>query len=101
MEQLGPIACEFSAFVRREDGSPAEFSFAISHPRDSGEGDSVCSVFCPFLRTKPYQIYGVDHEQALQLSRRFIEINLECRNLALVDAQGQPLELPPVPTVGS
>lgn len=94
MEQLEPISYRFSAFVRSEDGSLTEFSLAISSPRDSGEGDSVCTVFCPFLRAKPVQIYGIDHEQALQLARRYIEINLECDNLTLVDSDGNSVGLP-------
>ena len=66
-------------------------------PEDSGEGDSVCQLACPFLPAKPFSIFGVDHEQALELSRRFVEASLEHMNACLVDADGKPLSLPPVP----
>lgn len=96
MEQLDSIAYEFSAFVRGEAEALTEFSFVISKPRDSGEGDSVCAIACPFLRAEPFQIYGGDDDQALELSLRFIEVNLEHRNLKLVNERGQPVELPPL-----
>ena len=36
-------------------------------------------------------------ETALDLSRRFVEIGLEYRNLTLVDTEGRAVDLPPVP----
>ena len=97
MEQLKSVVYRVSAFVRREDGLREEFSMEISAPEDSGEGDSVCQLSCPFLRAKPFSIFGVDHQQALDLSRRFVEANFEHMNACLVDAGGKPVQLPPVP----
>lgn len=87
----------FSAFARSKDGTTDVLSVAISAPADSGEGDSVCLLCCPLLGAKPISIYGVDHEQALELSRRFVEASLEYMDATLVDAEGRPIELPPVP----
>ena len=100
MEQLKSVVYRFSAFVRREDGSRVEFSMEIFAPEDSGEADSVCQLSCPFLRAKPFSIFGVDHQQALDLSRRFVESNFEQMNACLVDADGKPVQLPPVPKAG-
>jgi len=97
MEQLNSVIYRFSALARGEDGSRKEFSVEISVPEDSGEGDSVCQLSCPFLRAEPFSIYGVDHEQALELSRRFVEASLEHMNVRLVDADGRTVRLPPVP----
>jgi len=98
MERLRPIIYRVSAFARREDGTVQPFLAEVSAPEDTGKGDSVCSVSCPYLRAKPFSIYGIDDKQAIELSRRFIESNLEHMNVCLVDADGSPVELPPVPT---
>ena len=97
MEQLAPPIFAFSAFVRGKDGSLNDFNVDIFNPRDSGLGDSVCTVSCPLLRTKPVEIYGVDHEQAFQLAHRYIEINLDAGALALVDREGVPVTFPKCP----
>ena len=97
MEQLKSVVYRFSAFVRREEGSREEFSVEICAPEFSEFGDSVCRLLCHFLREKPFWIYGVDHDQALELSRRFVEANFEHMNACLVDADGEPVQLPPVP----
>lgn len=94
---LEPNAFEFSAFVRREDGSLAAFSAALSEARDSGEDEAVCSVACPYLRAQPFEIYAVDRDQALELAHSFIETSLKDRNLILVDQAGRPIEVPPLP----
>ena len=89
----------FSAFVRRKDGTVQPFHVEISAPKDSGKGDSVCSVSCAFLRAKPFSIFGVDHSQAAELSRRFVEANLEHLSARLLDVDGRPVELPPVSAI--
>jgi hypothetical protein len=99
MQQLKPVIYRVSAFARSGDGAVQPFLVEISAPEDTGEGDSVCSVSCPYLRAKPFSIFGVDHRQALELSRRFIVSNLDHMNVCLADADGNPVELPPVPTV--
>lgn len=82
-----------------EDGEQAALTVAIAAPEESGLGDSICRGYCSFLDATPFTIYGVDHQQALELSRRFIESNLEHMNAYLVDAEGRRVELPPVPPV--
>lgn len=94
MEQLKPVVYRFSAFACLEDGSREEASIEIFAPEDSGEGDSVCALSCLFLRTRPFSIYGVDDQQALDLSRRFVEASLEHMNARLVDVDGKPIALP-------
>jgi hypothetical protein len=85
-----------SAFVREEDGKVLPFLVEVSAPQDSGKGDSFCTVSCPFLRAKPFSIFGVDHAQAVERSRRFVELNLEHMNVDLIDANGDSIELPPM-----
>ena len=97
MEQLDQPVYRFDGFARRENGTIEPISIAIFAPKDSGKGDSVCLLCCPFLRAKPFSIHGVDHDQALELSRRYIEWDLGYMNACLVDADGEPVELPPVP----
>ena len=100
MEQLKSVVYRFSGRVRLEDGSLEALSMEIFAPEDSGEGDSVCQLVCPFLRAKPFSIYGVDHAQALELSCHFVETSLKYMNATLVDADGKTIELPPVPAAG-
>lgn len=97
MEQLEHIVYRFKGFARNKDGGLVELSVAISAPADSGKGDSVCLLSFPLLREKPFSIYGVDHDQALELSRRFVEIGLENQILTLVNTGGRAVDLPPVP----
>ncbi|MDP6428602.1 MAG: hypothetical protein QGH73_00745 [Rhodospirillales bacterium] len=99
MEQLESIIYRFSAFACNEDGIRDDFSVAVSAPEFSGEGDSFCLMSCPFLRAKPFTIYGVDHEQALELSLRFVEISLGHMNAHLVDGDGNDVQLPPPPAL--
>jgi hypothetical protein len=101
MEQLDSPAYQFSAFANDADGRRTEFYVAISAPESRPKGDSFCRVACPFFRKKPFTIYGVDHEQAIELSRRFVELTLEHMNAQLVDAGGNVVELPPVPRAGA
>ena len=98
MEQLGPIIYRVAAFARSEDGTVQPFVAEVSAPEDSGKGDSVCAVSCPYLRAKPFSIYGVDHSQAVELSRWFIERSLADMSVGLVDSEGEPTALPPLPT---
>lgn len=100
MEQLDAAIYRFACFVRSKDGIRHPLTVAISAPAESGEDDSVCLLSCPFLRTKPFSIYGVDHNQALELSIRFVETSLEHMNATLVDADGNAIELPAAPTEG-
>ena len=97
MEKLKNIVYRFEGFARSEDGGLSELSVAISAPEDSGKGDSVCLLYCSYIDATALSIYGVDHDQALELSRRFVEASLEHMNVTLVDAEDKPIDLPPVP----
>lgn len=95
MEPLNDIILDFSAFVKREDGSVVPFHLNVCAPQDREEGDSSCRVDCAFLREKPFQIFGVDGEQACELSIDFIRQMLEGQ-VELVDADGKPIDLPEI-----
>ena len=97
MEQLKSVIYRYSGLVRLADGVVEELALEVSAPEPSGKGDSVCRLSCPFVAEKTLSIYGVDDEQALELSRRFVEASLEHMNACLVDADGNPVSLPPVP----
>lgn len=97
MEPLEPTSYRFSAFARREDGTLTEVSVAIACPRVDTDGIAGCKVFIPFLRAKPFEIFGIDDEQALELSHRFILSMTEAQDFELVDGDGVPVALPPLP----
>ena len=96
MEQLKSIGYSFSGWVREEGDSLQKLDIAISDPEPSGKGDSVCQLLCPFFRATPYSIYGVEHDQALELSRQFVETRLRYRNAGVTDDGGNEIFLPPV-----
>jgi len=97
MEQLEKPVYRFNGFVREENGDIEPISVDIFAPKDSGKDDSVCLLSCPYLRTKPFLICGVDHAQALELARQYVLWCLEYGNADLVDADGAAVDLPPVP----
>jgi len=58
-------------------------------------GHCSCEVQCPYLRQKPFLIFGVDPFQAANLSIEFIQMLLKDR-ADLFDFGGAPLTLPPI-----
>jgi len=97
MEQLKPIIYEFSAHACGEGGSPEPFYMAIRAPEDVSEMLAACQVICPMVRAKPLTIHGVDGDQAIELSRHFVEFWLSLGGVRLVDAEGRTVQLPPTP----
>lgn len=96
MEPLDSISYRFSAFARREDGTLTAFDVAIACPRVDSDGISGCKVYIPFLRAKPFEIFGIDDDQALELSHRFILSMTEAQDFEVVDEDGVPVALPPL-----
>lgn len=72
---------------------------AISAPEAIDEMLAACHLICPFVRPRALTIHGVDGNQALELSRRFVENWLREDGVRLVDAEGRTVPLPPVPKV--
>ena len=69
---------EFDATAEMQDGSQVPFWLRVSEPElDEGHG-YFCVVECPFLRDEPFKIFGVDEEQACELSISFINQNPKC-----------------------
>lgn len=93
MDELNKIILKFEAFAKRGDGSVVPFSLDVWSPVDRTQGDSSCRVDCAFLREKPFQIFGVDGEQACELAIDFIRLSLIDR-AELIDANGHPISLP-------
>jgi len=94
MEQLKPIVYEFSAYTCSEGGSPEAFYMAIRAPRILEETLACCELILP-LRARPVIIHGVDGDSALELARHFVACWLD--GVRLVDGDGHPVDLPPVP----
>lgn len=95
MEQLNQTILEFGAFAKGGDEGVAPFVLKVSYPEyDEGRG-FFCRVICPYLREKPYLIFGVDEAQACELSIDFIRQMLRGQ-AELVDSDGAPIELPEI-----
>lgn len=91
MEQLDGII-KFSANVRDKDGHTHPFYFSVSKPVVEDESASYCMLLCPYLRDQAFKIYGVDEDQAIELSIGFIADMLEGQ--ALLDDDGNKISLP-------
>ncbi len=97
MEQLNQILFSFEAFVERGDGTTAPFSLRVFQPAyEEGHG-FYCIVECPFIREKHFKIFGVDEEQACELSIVFIRQSAEDMKAHLVDAQGNKVSITAIP----
>ncbi len=95
MESITDPILNFEAFAKGGDGNVTPFSLQIYPPGyEAGKG-YYCFVSCPYFKTKPYQIFGVNPAQACELSVAFIEKRLE--GVAdLIDVAGKPVELPEI-----
>ena len=74
---------------------------AIRAPEGVGKMLAACQVICPMVRAKPLTIHGVHGDQAIELSRHFVEAWLRMGGVRLVDSEGRPVQLPPVPKAGA
>lgn len=95
MESLTDPILTFDAFAKGGDGLVAPFSLRVYSPGYEAMKGYYCFVSCLYLRKKPYQIFGVDPEQACELSIDFIRQMLEGQ-IELVDADGTPVDLPEI-----
>lgn len=94
MEQLN-ILISFEARVEDETGNIHPFSFTVSKPVAEDEYSAYCVISCPYLRDKDFKIFGVDAEQAVEESLRFITNMLQGQTLT--DDDGKPAYLPKAP----
>lgn len=98
MGQLNQTILSFEAFMERGEGTTVPFSLRVSQPEYDEERGFYCVVECPFLREKHFKIFGVDEEQACELSIEFIRQMIEDPKARLVDAQGREVSVPDIPS---
>ena len=88
VEPIGNIAKELRGFVEGADGSRTHVSARISEPMQSiGYNDHYCIVHCPHLFHEDKKIFGVDEDQALELSIMFIKKLLYHASVVLVEEE--------------
>ena len=93
MEPISTPILSFEAFAKGDDGSVAPFDLKVYTPGyEAGKG-YYCFASCPYLSQKPYQIFGVDPEQACELVIDFIRMRLR-GSAELIDMDGKPISLP-------
>lgn len=96
MEQLNEIIFSFDAFAEGGGGDVAPFSLRVVEPMyDEGHG-FFCRVECPFLREKPFMIFGVDGKQACELSISFVRQSIEDVGAKLIDNDGNQISIPEI-----
>ncbi len=83
--------------MERGDGTTVPFSLRVLQPEYDEDRGFYCIVKCPFLRGKNFKIFGVDEEQACELSIEFIRQMIEDPKARLVDAQGLEVFVPDIP----
>ena len=91
---MKPRTYKFEAVARFPDGREEPF---VAETIDSGYREGYghyCTILCPALLEKPYTLYGVDDEQALELAVGFVRNMLGHGNVELIDAQGNKVGLP-------
>lgn len=86
---------DISCIARERNGGESAFSLKVGVPFFDPKRGCGCEVLCPYLREKPFLIFGVDPYQAASLSLEFIERLLEGRAI-LLTFEGAPLSLPSV-----
>lgn len=96
MEQLDNLILSFDAIAERGGDAAAPFSLRVSGPKYDEERGYFCHVECPLLRKKPFTIFGIDEEQACELSISFIRQSLIDVDVDLVDANGNEVDIPAI-----
>lgn len=82
---------ELNAFIE-EDGQKKPFVLTITNPEKvQGEDDYICIIHAPVLFKRDKSIYGVDAQQAAELSIKFVNDLLSDRQL--VDESGNLVPL--------
>ncbi len=77
---------KFKGTISLADGW-ARIEIDISDPQENAEGDFCCLVYAPPILKKRTKIFGVDENQARQLSIKFIDDLVDQRTLC--DLKGQ------------
>lgn len=86
------IAKELRGFIEGTDGSRTHIFARISEPTQSiGYNDHYCIVHCPHLFDEEKKIFGVDEDQALELSIIFIKKLLDHAGVVLVEEESSDL----------
>jgi len=97
MEQLKQNILVFEAFAKGGDDAVVPFLLRISQPGYEESHGYYCIVECPFIRVKPFKIFGAHEEQACELSITFIRQLVVDQKAFLVDAQGHEVSIPAIP----
>jgi hypothetical protein len=100
MEQLGNIILNFEALVDEGVGTPIPFTLRISEPQFEEDGTAYCRIDCPYLRAKPFLIFGVDEEQSIELAITFVRKSIDAKNAKLTDENGAETAIPEIDTKG-
>ncbi|MFB3149906.1 MAG: hypothetical protein ACE10M_04975 [Alphaproteobacteria bacterium] len=93
VEPVGKTVRELRGTIKGADGALTPVYARISEPirrqSDVEHEDCYCVVHCPHLFADDKRIFGVDAEQALELSIMFIKELLEHRG-AIIDREDAP-----------
>ena len=68
----------------------------VSRPEYDEARGFYCVVECPFLREKHFKIFGVDEEQACELSVEFIRQSIIDQKAGLIDEEGLDVSVPDI-----
>lgn len=93
--QPAGVVMMFEAFAEDAEGNVAPFRLVIRLPLYDPNRGYFCSVECPYLREKPFLIFGVDEDQACELAAGFVPRLLEGR-VRLIDDEGNEVTIPEV-----
>jgi len=96
MEQLKRPVLFFEADAERHDGTVVPFSLRIHDPEPGEDLGYFCFIECPFIRQRPFRIFGEDQEQACELSVKFINLMIEDDVVRLLDGRGQEIQIPEI-----
>jgi len=77
------VPFEFHAMVRRVDGSSCPFRCYVSGPRYDEGSSFYCYVDCLEIDNRARAIHGVDAEQAIELSFKFLKTMLDHHRLCV------------------
>jgi hypothetical protein len=88
-------AFHFVGRAVRSNGEIVDFEVRImkAEPSAEVEGMMACAIECPFLRQNPYLMLGADSEDALDMSRRFVQELLDLEGATLMDHAGKSTRL--------
>lgn len=98
MEQLnGTFLIEFEAFLKGDGANAVPFQLRLSSPRYDENRGYFCRIECPYIRSIPFNIYGVDEIHAFEQSIGFVSKWLRDDDMELVDRMGETVDIPRPP----